>query len=88
MIVPWLPFALIPLALSIAILLFRFHRGPTNLDRLVVFESITIILICFAGFAGAAYQTEWFLDAALVLSLIGFLSTVALSLRIAREKAP
>lgn len=76
---------ILPVAAGLVFLLFRFYRGPANLDRLVTFEGIALLMVCFFAFLGMHYQTEWFFDAVLVLSLIGFLSTTALALQISRQ---
>lgn len=77
---------LAPLVISFALVFVRFVKGPGNLSRLVAFESMAIVTICFAALAGIVFQTPWFFDAILVLSLIGFLSTVAVGLQLGTDK--
>ncbi len=75
-------FFLLPLSVCMILLLACFLKGPGTLDRLVTFESLSIISICLFAYLGWIYQSEWFFDALLVLSLIGFLSTVAVALNL------
>lgn len=70
---------LIALIISMILLFVRFLIGETPLDRLVVFESLTLALLCFIGLWSLALGAAWFFDVILVLSLMGFLSTVALA---------
>lgn len=77
--------ALAPLVAAYAMVAVRFVKGPDSLNRLVAFESLALLTICLAAFAGMAYETEWFFDAILILSLIGFLSTAAVANWLARN---
>lgn len=68
------------LSLCVAMLFARFGRGPTSYDRLVAFEGFALVLLCIAAFWSLLLGTAWFFDAILVLSLVGFLSTIAVAL--------
>ncbi len=57
----------------------RFLLGPTQHDRLAAIESITILLIGFFALTTLMQSALWYFDVILVLSLVGFLSTVAYS---------
>lgn len=71
--------ALAALAVSIGLTLYRALAGPTWGDRVLAFDflgvnvAVTIVVIALkTGFVA-------FLDAALIVSILGFLGTVALA---------
>ena len=61
------------------ILIYRVAKGPSVVDRAVAGDSIdlltTVALIAFAVYSGRGV----YLDIALVLAVLGFLSTVIIS---------
>lgn len=65
--------------LSVLLVSIRVLRGPTWGDRIMAFDFLSINLVVL--FTLISVQTSYIvmLDAALVLSLLGFLSTVALT---------
>ncbi|MCB2154861.1 cation:proton antiporter [bacterium] len=67
------------LGVCLVLLVVRLLMGPTNWDRVTSIESLTLVLLCAAAVWSAFTGTEWFFDAIVVLSLVGFLSTVALA---------
>jgi multisubunit Na+/H+ antiporter MnhF subunit len=75
-VLPWLMGAL---GLCLVLVFARFALGPTQLDRLAAFEAATLILACLAGLVGLWVGTIWFFDFILMLSLVGFLSTIAVA---------
>jgi multisubunit Na+/H+ antiporter MnhF subunit len=76
LVLPWLIGALV---VCLVLVFVRFVLGPTQLDRLAAFEAATLVLLCLAGLVGLWVETVWFFDFILVLSLVGFLSTVAVA---------
>lgn len=67
--------------ISMLLVVLRLVLGPHALDRLVAFESFAILFVALAALLGVFYRSAWFLDAILVISLVGFLSTVGIALR-------
>ena len=65
------------LVLSLLLLTVRFYYGPTNLDRLLLLDSIIMIVLSLASIYGIVLGTEYFIDAILVLSIVGFLTTIS-----------
>lgn len=61
------------------ILLYRLAKGPSIADRVIVADNIDILtavaLIAFAVYSGRSI----YLDIALVLAILGFISTVLIS---------
>lgn len=74
-----LPWLIAALGACLVLVFARFVIGPTQLDRLAAFEAATLILLCLAGLVGLWLETVWFFDFILVLSLVGFISTVAVA---------
>ncbi len=65
--------------ICLALLLVRFLLGPSAHDRLMTVESITVNVLCLMAIAGLALGTPYFIDAILVLSIVGYISTVAIA---------
>lgn len=76
LVLPWLIGAV---GVCLLLVFVRFVLGPTQLDRLAAFEAATLVLLCLAGLVGLWVESVWFFDFILVLSLVGFLSTVAVA---------
>lgn len=72
-------FALIVLALSLLLTVWRAIKGPTLPDRIVALDMLVAIAIGFI--AALALKTGFYLyiDIAISLGLVGFLATVALA---------
>lgn len=68
---------MIILSICIIMLMIRFLLGPTVMDRLACLEAFSPAIVCLFAIWGVAIRTHWFFDVILVLSLVGFLSTVA-----------
>ena len=63
--------------LALFISLVRVIQGPTLPDRVVAVDPIVISTVCLMVLASAATEQSAFLDAAVVIALLGFLGTVA-----------
>lgn len=70
-------FALVVLALVLGFV--RLVRGPSLPDRVVALDMMTVALVAFCGLGAIFFEVSAFLDVAVVLALVGFLATVALS---------
>lgn len=68
--------ALPVLALALVLASVRALRGPTLADRVVALDLLTAVATATAGTWAIATDQPAFLDAALVLALVGFLGTV------------
>lgn len=74
-----LNFALV--AVSIALLLcgWRLLRGPDSIDRVLALDTMYINVVALVILIGMRLSTEMFFEAALIVALLGFVSTVALA---------
>jgi multicomponent Na+:H+ antiporter subunit F len=76
-------FAILGVALFLAFI--RLVRGPTLPDRVVALDLITILAVAIITLYAIATNERILLDAAIVLALVTFLSTVAFARYIERR---
>ena len=69
--------ALVMIAAALFIVLVRVVQGPTLPDRVVAVDLIGASSVCLMVVGAAASGQAAFLDAAVVIALLGFLGTVA-----------
>jgi multisubunit Na+/H+ antiporter MnhF subunit len=74
-----LDIALACLALAIVLAVFRVLRGPSLGDRIVGLDFLGVNTALLIVVVALRSGYESFLDAALIVSILGFLTTVALS---------
>lgn len=67
------------LALSVLIIFFRFLKGPSLSDRVVALDLLITTGIGIIAIYSIITNQPAFLDIAMILALIAFLSTVAFS---------
>lgn len=66
------------LSLSLLLCLWRLWRGPSLPDRIMALDSLYIIVVALLVLLGIDYNTNAYFEAAMLIALIGFISTVAL----------
>jgi len=71
--------ALIFFTLTIGIGLFRIIKGPSTPDRVVALDMIGVNLLSAIATVSVLFTTQVFLEAILILGLLAFISTIALS---------
>lgn len=64
------------IALSLLLTLIRFLKGPTAVDRVVAFDSMSIIATSLLVVLSFYFQKSLYLDIAFVFGLMGFIGTV------------
>ena len=64
---------------SIGLGFYRIAKGPSFGDRVVALDMMTISIMAFCGLFAVFAEDRAFLDVAVVLALIGFLTTLALA---------
>lgn len=69
--------AVLMISAAIFISLVRVVRGPTLPDRVVAVDLIGVSAVCLMIVAAAGAREPAFLDAAVVITLLGFLGTLA-----------
>ena len=68
-------------AVSLAVLLcsWRLVRGPQQLDRVLALDTLYLNTVALVVLLGMRLQTALLFEAALVIAMLGFVSTVALA---------
>jgi multicomponent K+:H+ antiporter subunit F len=79
-----LGFAFAAVGLAMLICAVRLVRGPELPDRVLALDTLYINLVAMVVLLGIRFGTELFFEAALLIALLGFASTVALSRYLAR----
>jgi len=64
------------IALSLMLTLIRFVKGPTLADRVVAFDSMSIIATSLLVVLSFYFHKSLYLDLAFVFGLMGFIGTV------------
>ncbi|NML18333.1 K+/H+ antiporter subunit F [Azohydromonas sp. G-1-1-14] len=85
MILDWaLNFALGAVALAMLLCGWRLLRGPTLPDRILALDTLYINAVALAVLAGLQARSALLFEAALIIALLGFASTVALARFVSR----
>lgn len=77
---------LIMFALAIALVAWRLAIGPSLPDRILALDSLYVNAVAVAVLNGVRYDSFAYFEAALLIALMGFVSTVALARYAARGK--
>ncbi len=65
--------------IAFLLVLWRFIRGPGPADRVVAFDSLTIVSVTGILFAALAEERGIYLDVALVYALLSFLGVIVVA---------
>ncbi|AFV25072.1 multiple resistance and pH regulation protein F [Methanolobus psychrophilus R15] len=71
--------ALVIMSISLIPCLYRIIAGPTLPDRVVGLDALTLVMVVTLGVYSYVQESPFFLDAALVLSIISFVGTIAIA---------
>jgi len=74
------------MGISLLLCLYRFMLGPSQLDRALVTEVATLIVISIIVMIAIEYDRKTLMDLGLVFSLIPFIGAVAVARIIGRKK--
>ena len=74
-----LPWAIGGLALSMLLATWRLLRGPTLPDRILGLDTLYVNSMALLILLGLRFDTELFFEAALIIAMLGFVGTIALS---------
>jgi len=74
-----LDLALVTMTLSLLPCLYRIVVGPTIADRVVGLDALTLVIVVILGAYSYVQESPFFLDAALVMAIIGFIGTIAIA---------
>lgn len=84
-VVIYISFAL--LLLAIVLSLFRLRRGPSVLDRILAFDLVATCVVGMIVLFSVQGSTAVYLEVILIVSLLGFFTTVAFVYYLHRKKA-
>ena len=71
---------------ALAISLFRLYKGPTISDRIVAMDLIASITMGFILVYSVTINEPMYFDIVIIISLISFISTVAISTYLNQKK--
>jgi len=77
---------LIMFALAVALAAWRLAIGPSLPDRILALDALYVNTVAVAVLNGIRYDSFAYFEAALLIALMGFVSTVALARYAARGK--
>ena len=66
-------------ALAFLLVLWRFIKGPSAVDRIIAFDGLTIVSITGILFTALIEERGIYLDVALVYALLSFLGVIVLA---------
>jgi multicomponent K+:H+ antiporter subunit F len=85
MILAWaVDFAILAIAVAVALCLWRLLRGPETTDRILALDTLYMNAVALAILLGIRLSTVLLFEAALIIAMLGFVSTVALGRYLAR----
>lgn len=74
-----LPWAMAAFVFALALSAWRLLRGPSLVDRILALDTLYINTIALLVLLGIQRGTPLYFEAALVIAMLGFASTVVLS---------
>lgn len=87
MIYAYLYYVILPiLTLSVILIFYRFLKGPTISDRVIALDLLITTGIGIIAVYSIIVNQSTFLDIAMILALIAFLSTVAFSYYLEKKR--
>lgn len=70
-------FAMVAVSTAILLNVYRLIAGPDVTDRILALDTLVINAIALIVLAGIVFGTVLYFEAALLLAMVGFVSTVA-----------
>ncbi len=80
-------FSFVLLGFSLLLGMVRFLKGPTVVDRIIALDAVVLCAVGFLALISFVWGNSLYLDLLLVVSLLGFLTTVAF-VNYLKEKFP
>ncbi len=79
-----LNFAFVAVGAALVLAAWRLVRGPDAIDRVLALDTMYINVVALVILLGIRFGTALFFDAGLLIALLGFIATVALSRYLSR----
>lgn len=74
-----LPWIMLAFAVAMAMNAYRLARGPMLADRVLALDTLYVNTIALLVLFGIRHDTQAYFEAALIVALLGFVSTIALA---------
>jgi multicomponent Na+:H+ antiporter subunit F len=74
-----LDIALVFMVLSIIPCIYRIIKGPTIPDRVIAVDALATVIVVMLGVYSFVQESVFFMDVALVISIIAFVGTVTIA---------
>ena len=79
-----LSIAIVAVTLAVALCAWRLFRGPETTDRILALDTLYMNTVALIVLLGIQWQTALLFEAALLVAMLGFASTVALARYLSR----
>jgi multicomponent K+:H+ antiporter subunit F len=79
-----LSIAIVAVTLAVALCAWRLFRGPETTDRILALDTLSMNAVALIVLLGIRWQTALLFEAALLVAMLGFASTVALARYLSR----
>jgi multicomponent K+:H+ antiporter subunit F len=77
-------FATAAVSIAMVLCVWRLWRGPHAVDRILALDTMYVSLVALVVLLGMRWATDLLFEAALIVALLGFISTAALARYLAR----
>ncbi len=74
-----LPWAMAALAVALGLSAWRLLKGPSVVDRILALDTLYINALALLVLVGIYRGTQLYFEAALIIAMLGFASTIVLS---------
>ncbi|WP_321277424.1 K+/H+ antiporter subunit F [Thiomicrorhabdus indica] len=74
-----LQIAMVLVTVAMLLSFYRLLKGPSRLDRILALDTLYINSIAILVLAGLVFSSPLYFEAALLIAVMGFVGTVALS---------
>lgn len=71
--------ALVGISLSMILVLVRLVRGPSTIDRVLALDTMAMNFVAMLVVLSLRFSTDLYLEAVLVLAVLAFVGTTAIS---------
>ena len=72
-------FAFAAVSLSLLLTMIRMVKGPRSGDRILALDTLSINAVALIILVGIAGATQIYFEAAMIIAMLGFISTVAVA---------
>jgi multisubunit Na+/H+ antiporter MnhF subunit len=74
------------LLMALILTLIRLFKGPASSDRIIALDLIASIVVGFSLLFSILFKNSIYIDIAIVITLISFIGTIAISINLRQKK--